>query len=84
MAIVKINGWSITCIGDGTSTSIVWDMRDLIKNAGIYPATPVGIDGVNTSGGPAVSSSSLNGTEVTVNFSSAPSGQFTLSVTLEF
>lgn len=84
MAIVKINGWSVTCLGDGSSTSITWDMRSLIENAGFYPAKPVGINEATTGGGPVVSSSSLAGTEVTVNFAAAPSGQFILSVQLEF
>lgn len=86
MAITKYYGWSVTVIGDGVSTSFDWDVRDLIKQGGIYPASPTAIYSCSASSSPAVSSSSLNGTKITVNFVSAPSaGSFNnVSAALEF
>lgn len=86
MAITKYYGWSVTVIGDGTSTSFDWDMRDLIKQSGVYPASPVGIFSCSSSTSPAVASSSLSGTVLTVNFASAPAGGSfnSISAALEF
>jgi hypothetical protein len=78
---------NIDVVGDGTSTTATIDMTDHIKSAGILPKIPSSILSIsNADGIPAISSFTLSGSTVSVVFTTAPTAdtQIPLSITLVF
>jgi hypothetical protein len=73
MAIVQCGTFTRQLDGDGTATTVTFDLTADIQKLGWVPGSPTTIVGFNNGGLPTVTSSSLEGNEVTVTFTTAPS-----------
>ena len=73
--------FAFTIVGDGVATSITIELKGFIKLKGVFPLTPSTIISLSSSVTPAITSSSLSGSKITVNYAGIiDSGSLTVNL----